>query len=324
MALAVLRRPEVRHGRSANAAVYLALGSDLLVALVKFGTAAHTGSSAMMSEGVHSLVDACTGMLLVYGLKASRRPSTAEHQLGFGREIFFWNLMVAMTILAVGAGVALVDGIRQYRSPRPLDDAEIGYVVLAFAFVAEAVSFLVAARDAGLLAVRKRWRSYIRNSRNATSLTILFGSATGMLGVIVTACGTVVANELHQPRYDGAASIIIALILAATALFLARNSKDLLIGVPASRTTIRSVLGIAQANALVRRANGTISVHLAPDQIMVALSIEFEPRGTTASIEAAVVEIERAIRLAHPEIVLCLVKPQSAEAFSAISTGRGW
>jgi cation diffusion facilitator family transporter len=310
--------------RSSRTMVVVALASDLLIALAKFVVAALTGSSAMRSEGIHSTVDALTEIVLLYGLRASRRPSTARHQFGFGREIYFWNFIVSLMILAVGAGASLLDGIRQYVKPEPLGSPVAIYVVLGFALVAEVASLYGALRAAGLDHPRQSWRRYLRTSRNATSLTVIFGSVSGMLGLMVAAIGTGAAIWLEQPRFDGVASIVIALILAATAVMLARNSKDLLIGLPAAPSTADSILSIAAAHALVERANGLMSVHLAPDQILVAISVEFVETGTTASIETAVGAIERAIKQSHPEVVICLIKPQSRTQFADIARGRGW
>ncbi len=304
--------------------VAIALAADLLIALAKFAVAAATGSSAMRSEGIHSTVDALTEIVLLYGLRASRRPSNQRHQFGFGREIYFWNFIVSLLILAVGAGVSLHDGVRQYLKPEPLGAPLAIYVVLALALLAEAASLYGALRAAGLDHPRQNWWRYLRNSRNATSLTVIFGSISGILGLLVAAIGTGAATWFSEPRFDGIASIVIAAILAATAVMLARNSKDLLIGLPAARSTADSILSITAGHALVKRANGLLSVHMAPDQILVAISVEFVEAGTTASIEVAIGAIERAIKQSHPEVVTCLIKPQSRAQFAQIARGRGW
>lgn len=315
-------------GHLRSSVVYIALGGDLAIASVKFVAAHYTGSSAMLSEGVHSLVDATTGMLLIYGLRLSRHPSTADHQLGFGREVFFWNFIVALTILALGAGVALVDGIKQFTSPHPIEAPLVSYGVLLAAFTLEAISLYSAARDAGLASApasrRRSVRRYIMHSRDATSLTVLFGSMSGILGVAITAAGTVCSTFYDRPQYDGVASILISVILGITALFLARSSKELLIGVPALPAIITSILAMTAKHPLVRCANGSLSVHLAPDQILVALSVEFLPEGTTETIQEAITQIDLSVREAHPEVVVFLVKPQSAHHFQMIKKTRGW
>jgi cation diffusion facilitator family transporter len=312
------------HRPKNNLIVLVAVGSDLVVALVKFAAAAFTGSSAMLSEGIHSMVDVLTGVLLLYGARVSHHPSTSDHQVGFGREVFFWNFIVALAILALGAGVALVEGIKQFLTPRAIEAPIVSYCVLAVAFVSEAVSLYSAARGVGLTQGRRSLRNYVRTSRDATSLTVLFSSASGMMGLLAAGCGTVLSSVYKMPQFDGVASIVIAAILGVTALFLARNSKDLLIGVPASKDMVSSILAIASANALVHHANGSLSVHIAPDQILVALSVEFLPEGTTATIEKAIADIDVEVRHAHPEVVIFIIKPQSPEQFQSLRKRRGW
>lgn len=324
MTASQIRPRRASAGKMSSSVVYIALGSDVMIAIVKFAAAHYTGSSAMLSEGVHSLVDATTGVFLIYGMWLSRHPSTADHQLGFGREVFFWNFIVALTILALGSGVALVDGISQFTSPRPIETPVVSYCVLLVAFVLEAFSLYSAARDAGLARGRRSLSRYLLHSRDATSLTVLSGSASGILGVAITAAGTFCATTYGRPQYDGAASILISVILAVTALFLARGSKDLLIGVPATGAIITSILAMTADHPLVRCANGSLSVHLAPDQILVALSVEFRPEGTTETIQDAITQIDRTVRQAHPEVVIFLVKPQSASHFQTIKKTRGW
>jgi cation diffusion facilitator family transporter len=304
--------------------VYAAMGSDLLIAIVKFAAAWHTGSSAMLSEGVHSTVDALTELLLLYGLRVARLPATSIHQLGFGREIFFWNFVVAMTILAVGAGVAFLDGMHQIMAPRPISSPLVSYGVLAFAIVAEAGALVLAVREAVRAKGRRRFFAYLLGSRDATSLTVLFSGSTGIIGLLVAAAGTYASTELGRPECDGVASIVIGAILTVTALFLARTSKTLLIGVPASPETVRSILDVVATHPAVACANGAITVHLAPDQILLALSVSFQPTCNTAKIEQAIATIDDQVRKAHPQVVAFSLKPESPQSYLGVRRTRGW
>lgn len=318
------RAIRARGGHSSQVTVIIALCSDLLVAVAKFATAAFTGSSAMLSEAVHSTVDTVTGILLLYGLRVSQRPSTRDHPLGFGREIYFWNFIVSLIILAIGAGVTLLDGIGQLVAPEAPDAPLAIFIVLGIGLMAETVALCGAIREAGPDRPKKGWRHHFRTSRNATSLTVIYTSITGILGLVVAATGTGAAIWLNRPQFDGAASIAIAMILAVTAAALARNNKDLLIGVPAKPETVRSIIAVVGDHALVERANGMISVHLAPEEIMVALSVQFVAKGSTRSIETAIAEIERDIIRVHPEVVGCFIVPQSRARYLEISHSRGW
>lgn len=313
-----------KHRQITNLVVYVAVGSDVAVALVKFAAAAFTGSAAMFSEGIHSLVDVLTGVLLIYGAQSSHRPSTREHQFGFGREVFFWNFIVSMAILTLGAGTSLVEGIRQFLMPHPIDAPVIDYVVLGAALLAESVSLFAASRGAGLTQGRRTLRQFLKTNRDATSFTVLFSSASGILGLLTAICGTVLAVISQSPQYDGAASIVIAGILGFTALFLAHKSRDLLIGVPASHELIGAVQALAMQNGQVRCVNGSLSIHIAPDQILVALSVQFMSEATTSVIEQAIADIDREVRRAHPDVVIFIIKPQNAQQFAELRTRRGW
>lgn len=311
------------HADRPTPALYLALAGDLLVAAAKFAGGAVTGSSALFSEGIHSSVDAMSEVLLLYGLRAARRPPTREHQLGFGREVFFWNFIVALSILALGAGAALLDGMHQIVYPSPVGSSWISYGVLLVALLAEipamtsAIRSVQAKREVGFV-------HYVRYSRDPTMLTVLFGGFSSILGLGIAALGTALSSVLRAPIWDGAASVLIATILAVTALFLAATSKKLLIGVPAAPAMVASILKVTSDHPDVQTANGTVSVHLAPDQVLVALSVAFRPGLTTDDIELAVAAIDRAVRAAHPSVVVFLLKPQSGAQFQALQASRGW
>lgn len=310
-------------GGIALPSLYLALGGDVLVAIIKFAGAAATGSS-LFTEGIHSSVDVISEMLLLYGSRLARRPSTADHQFGFGREVFFWNFIVALTILALGAGAALLDGVHQIFRAAPVSSPLISYGVLAFALCAELPALWGVVREVQARRGRAGFLHFVRHSRDPTMRTILFGGASGILGLLVAAAGTALSSLMHSAMWDGVASVLIATILGCTALFLAATSKQLLIGVPAAPETVRSILKIATEHPDVEAANGALSAHLAPDQIMVALSIAFRPALTTERIEASVAAIDQAVRAAHPIIVQFLLKPQSEEQFAALRATRGW
>lgn len=310
-------------GRSSSA-LHLALAGDVLVAAAKFVGAAATGSSALFSEGVHSTVDAVSEILLLYGLRVGKRPSTAEHQLGFGREVFFWNFIVAMTILALGAGVALLDGIHQILHASVIESPVISYAVLLLALLAELPAMISVSKG-----VRKKRGEtglvhFVRMSRDPTMLTVMFGGASGILGIVIAATGTFLTTLTNNSVWDGVASVLISMILGTTAIFLAATSKKLLIGVPASPLIVNSILKITTDCPDVETANGAITVHLAPDQILVALSVAFRPTLSTADIEVAVAAIDRAVRAAHPSVVVFLLKPQSEAQFQTVRGHRGW
>ncbi|HEY5106478.1 MAG TPA: cation diffusion facilitator family transporter [Caulobacteraceae bacterium] len=307
------RKPPKR--KTSTPVVYAALAGDLLIALTKAAAAAWTGSAAMASEAIHSFVDAGTEGLLLYGIHRSGRRADVEHPLGYGRELYFWSFIVALLVFALGAGVSVYEGIDHIRHPAPIHHPMVNYVVLALSFFITGATWLVSFRQ--FKAAKKDLGFYeaFRRSKDPPSFMMLFEDSVGLLGLLVAGAGTLGAVALGQPVLDGAASIVIGLILGATAILLARESKSLLIGEQADPHLSRSILAIAGAEPAISRANGLLTVQLAPDQIVAALSLEFADELRAPQIEDQVIALERKVREAHPEIVLLFVKPQTDRTY---------
>ncbi|MGH8136832.1 MAG: cation diffusion facilitator family transporter [Steroidobacteraceae bacterium] len=303
---------------SSKQTIGAALIGNLLVAASKVVAALWTGSSAMTSEALHSFVDSGNEILLLYGqYRATRRPDAA-HPLGHGRELYFWSFIVALLIFALGSGISIYQGIAQVSNPRPIHDPLVSYIVLALAFVFEGGSWFVAARQfRGIQARSKRgFYESFRRSKDPPAFMILFEDTAALLGIVIAGLGTYAATALDMPVFDGIASILIGLVLGAIAILLARESKSLLIGEAASRELAEAIRAIAAQDRSVSRVNGLLSAQLAPDQILVALSLEFADDLRVPQIEEHVVEIERNIRAAHPEVLALFVKPQTPKAFT--------
>jgi len=303
--------PEV----TAKLTIYAALASNLAIAATKFVAAALTGSSAMLSEGVHSLVDTTNELLLLYGLKRAARPADTNHPFGHGRELYFWSFIVALLVLVVGGVVACYEGVNHILNPEPMRNPLVNYVVLGASFVFEGVSWWV-----GLKAFRasKGTQGYVdgfRNSKDPTTFIVLFEDTAALIGLLIAAAGIAAAQALNEPRLDGVASIGIALVLLVSSLLLARETKALLIGEPAGRQLRDAILGIASADPGIRRANGVLTVQLGARQVVAALSVEFQEALSSRQIEECVNRVEAAIRNAFPDIVTLFVKPQSAETW---------
>jgi cation diffusion facilitator family transporter len=307
----------MRAPSSSKRVVYAALAGNLLVALVKFGAAWWTGSSAMLSEAVHSLVDTSNQGMLLYGIHRSALPADDRHPLGHGRELYFWSFIVALQMFMLGAGVTFYEGLDHIRDPHPIVDPVVSYVVLGCAALFEGTTWVIALRnfrkskgDLGYLEAAHR-------SKDPPAFIVLFEDTAAIIGIAIALAGTVAADRLAMPMFDGVASIGISLVLAATAIMLARESKELLIGEPASARVATAILEIARKQAGVERANVIFTVHLAPDQIVAALSVEFSDSLTTPEIEERIAAIERAISDAHPDVIAVFVKPQTAGAYQS-------
>ncbi|TPL93737.1 cation diffusion facilitator family transporter [Mesorhizobium sp. B2-3-12] len=299
------------HGGS-KTVIYAALAGNLAIALTKFAAAFFTGSSAMLSEGVHSLVDTGNGGLLLYGMHRAARPADRTHPLGHGRELYFWSFIVALLVFALGAGVSLYEGITHIMAPEPVANVKVNYIVLGLSFLFEGSSWLVALKEFRKQKGKQDWLTAVQSSKDPSVYTVLFEDSAALLGLIVAFAGILAAELLEMPEIDGAASIGIALILGATAIFLARESKGLLIGEPASPEVQRKVLAIVQQDPAVQRANGVLTVHMGPEEIVAALSVEFEDHLAAPEIEACVERIEARLRKEMPEITRLFVKPQTS------------
>ena len=314
-----------RSKSSSAQVVWAGLIGDILVTATKIAAAVLTGSAAMTSEAIHTLVDAANEVLLLYGLRQSKRRPDECHPLGYGRELYFWSFVVALLIGALGAGVSFYQGVIHVLHPAPIRSPGVSYVVLGLSFVFEAVSWLVAARQ--FKAVRGNLGLFkaFRLSKDPASLLMLFGNAAALLGLVVAAAGIFAAGALHRPELDGVASILIGLILAVTSLLLARESKSLLIGEETYPKIRNSILEIVNAEPAILTANGIGTVQLAPNQVAVMLSVEFADPLRAPQIEEAVVAMEAKIRKRHPEVMGIFVKPQTEETFrkaSLIRTGK--
>ncbi|MET2829635.1 cation diffusion facilitator family transporter [Mesorhizobium shangrilense] len=298
------------HGGSKKV-IYAALAGNLAIALTKFAAAFFTGSSAMLSEGVHSLVDTGNGGLLLYGMHRAARPADRTHPLGHGRELYFWSFIVALLVFALGAGVSLYEGVVHVLAPEPVVNAKVNYIVIAISALFEGASWLVALKEFRKSKGKLGWFAAIHRSKDPSVYTVLFEDSAALLGLVFAFAGILAAELLDMPALDGAASVGISLILAATAIFLARESKSLLMGEPASPEVQRKVLAIAQQDSAVQRANGVLTVHMGPDEIVAGLSIEFEDHLSAPEIEACVERIEARLKAEMPEITRLFVKPQT-------------
>ena len=293
--------------------VVAALVGNVLVAATKTAAALITGSSAMLSEAVHTIADTGNELLLLYGLRRAARPPDADHPFGHGRELYFWSFVVALLVFALGAGVSIYEGISHIQHPVPITNPVVNYVVLALALVFEGGSWTVALSAFRAAKGELGYLEAVRKSKDPTTFIVLAEDTGAILGILIAFAGTAAAQALQNPVLDGVASIAIGLLLGATALVLARETKGLLIGEPARSELVSSICRIATEQAGVKRSNGLFTVHLGPRQVLAALSVEFDDALTAAELETAVADLERRVRERHPEVVSLLVKPQRSD-----------
>jgi cation diffusion facilitator family transporter len=295
--------------------IYAALVGNLLVAATKFAAAAITGSSAMLSEAVHSLVDTGNEVLLLHGLRRAARAPDQSHPFGHGREVYFWSFVVALSVFALGSGVSVYEGIHHVLEPVPITRPAVNYVVLALALVFEGASWRVAFKEFRGEKGEQSFLEAARRSKDPTTFMVLFEDTAAVLGLLLAFVGTLAAHLFGLPVLDGIASIAIGILLALVAAFLARESKGLLIGEPAQSEVTDAICAIVGREPGIERASGLFTVHVGPRQVVAGISVDFRDDLTARQVEDIVARVEGRVREAHPEIVSLLIKPQSAAGF---------
>jgi cation diffusion facilitator family transporter len=295
--------------------VIASLIGDLAVAVIKFAAAAMTGSAALIGEGFHSVVDAGNGALLLYGFRRARAGRDADHPLGHGRELYFWSFVVSLLLLLSGAVATLVEGILRFAKASPIEDIRIAYFVLLASFVPEG------------FALRAAWRSFhaeqgdlgfweaIRESKDPPVFMTLIEGVAGVLGLILALSGAFLSSHYEDSRWDAFATVLIGVMLGALALLLVRETKGLLIGESADAGLQRSISSLAAEQPGVDGVNGAFATHLAPDQIIVAMSLEFQDSLTAPEIERVVENLEGKIRERHNKVYELFVKPQTRKTY---------
>ena len=313
----------MRRRSTQSKVVIVALAANLGIALAKFTAAAITGSSAILSEGIHSLVDTINEVLLLYGVTRAAKAPDKSHPFGYGRELYFWSFVVSLLVLALGAGVSCYEGVSHLLDPHAIESPLVNYLVIAVSFLFEGISFLFTLRRFRATKGDQGYFEAFRNSKDPGTFTVLFEDFAALVGLAIAFAGILGSQILRLPQLDGIASLGIGVVLAISSLLLARETKALLIGEPAERGIRESIIRIASADAAVRHANGVITSQLGPQQIVAALSAEFEDQLMTGDIEACVNRIEDAIKRAHPDIAVLFVKPQTRETWTQRSESVG-
>ena len=291
--------------------IYAAIVANLAIATIKFIAAAFTGSSAMLSEGIHSVVDTGNGGLMLLGVRRSHKPADAEHPFGYGKELYFWTLIVAIVIFAVGGGISAYEGLLHILHPTPFAYPIWNYAVLGLAFVFEGYSFLVAFRafqkERGKLTI---WQS-IETSKDPTTYTVLFEDAAALLGLIIAFIGVLCAHLLDNPYFDGIASILIGIVLAAVAVLLAYETKGLLVGEAVDPETLKHIRQLAESDPRVESVKNALTMYFGPHTILLAMDLRFRPDLSAAAVEESIDRLEDEIRKHHPDVKHIFIESDS-------------
>lgn len=296
--------------------IYAAMAANVAIAIAKFVAAWFTGSSAMLSEGIHSVVDTGNGLLLLLGIRRSQQVPDEEHPFGYGKELYFWALIVAILIFSIGGGMSFYEGLEHLRHPTPLTDPTWNYAVLGLSAVFEGAALVLSLKTFNAHRGNRPFWAALRASKDPGNFAVIFEDSAALLGLAVAGLGVFLGHALHNPYLDGVASLLIGLILALTAGLLAYESKGLLIGEGADPEVLRRIQALAQADPAVCAARRPLTMHLGPNEVLLALDVNFRHELSAAEVEVAVDRLERGIRALHPPVKRIFIEAQS------VSIGR--
>ncbi len=298
---------------SSSRTIIIALAANVGIAAGKFVAAAITGSSAMLTEGVHSLVDSTNQLLLLYGRKRATKPADKKHPFGYGRELYFWSFVVAILVFSLGAGVSIYEGIQHMLHPEPAVSPVIAFIVLALAFALEGWSTLAALGDFNRSRRGSIWQE-IRDTKDAPTLVILLENSGAMVGLVLAALGLGISLLTGNPLWDGLASVLIGIVLAVLAVLLLHEAKGLLIGEAADPELVAAIRRCAEGHAGIEEVHNVQTLHSAPEMVTVIISADFTDTISARQVETIVADIERQVAQTYPIVARVYVRPQDLRA----------
>jgi cation diffusion facilitator family transporter len=299
----------------ATRVIVAALIGNTLIAVTKFAAAAYTGSSAMLSEGVHSVVDTGNQVLLLFGLKQSRKPPDEVFPFGHGKEVYFWSFVVAILLFAVGSGVSLYEGVTRVIAPHPVENVFVNYIVLGLAMVFEGAAWIFAFREFGRVKGKRGYIDAVRRGKDPTFFVVLFEDSAAMLGLMAAFLGVWLGELTGNPVFDGIASIVIGLILGGAAAWLAYETKGLLIGERANLEVVNGIRRLVRAQPHVRHVNEVLTMHMGPEFILVNISVDFADSLRAGEMEDAVARIDQQIKSSFSNVQRVFIEAEAR---------RGW
>jgi len=292
-------------------AVYAALIANFGIAVAKFVGAGITGSSAMIAEGVHSVVDTGNQVLLLLGMKRAQRPANERHPFGYSREIYFWCFVVAVVLFTAGGTFAIYEGVQKLSHPHPIDNPMVNYGILVVAIILEAGSFAVALKEFRKVAGGRHWWSAVTEAKDPVLFTVLFEDTAAMIGLVVALVGLLAAHLLDMPVLDGVASIVIGLVLIAASIILARETMSLIVGEAAAPEVLADIERLIRAEPSINGVRDIASVHLGPTDIVVTAAVDFDDDVTAGEVEKVIARINAAVKAAQPDVKRLFLAPAS-------------
>lgn len=296
---------------SSKKVIFAALAGNTLISITKFIAAGITGSSAMLSEGIHSLVDTGNQVLLLHGMKQAAKPADERFPFGHGKEIYFWSFVVAILIFALGAGISIYEGIQHVLHPKPMSNPLINYIVLGASIVFEGFAWYFAFTEFSKAKGKWGYIEAVQRGKDPSMFVVLFEDSAAMLGLVVAMGGVALSQFTGLYIFDGIASIIIGLILAGTAVWLAYETKSLLIGESANRAVVQGIREIAKDYPEVERVNETLTMHMGPEFILVNISIDFRDDAKTGDLERIIAAMDARIKEHFPRVKRVFIEAEA-------------
>ncbi len=292
--------------------IIAALTGNALIAVTKFSAAALTGSSAMLAEGVHSVVDTGNQVLLLVGLKRAARPPDADHPFGYGKEIYFWGFVVAILLFALGAGISIYEGVIHLQHPEPVSHVYANYAVLGLALIFEGAAWWFAFREFNRRRGEFSILEAVKRGKDPNLFVVLFEDSAAVLGLLTAGIGIYLGQVTGNPMFDGAASVVIGVILGLTAIWLAVETKGLLIGEPAHPEIVEGIHKIVTDSPVAREVIELATLHMGPEFILVTASVHFDPDATAERIQNEVADMNRRIKSQFPEVKRVFIEAETA------------
>ena len=303
---------------SSKKVIFAALAGNSLIAITKFIASYITGSSAMLSEGIHSLVDTGNQGLLLYGMKQAEKPASAEFPFGHGKEIYFWSFVVAILVFALGAGVSLYGGIKHIMHPAEIANPLVNYIVLSLAMVFEGAAFFFALKEFKKVKGQLTYFEALKQGKDPSIFVVLFEDGAALLGLVVALIGVFLAERTGIAMFDGIASVVIGVILAVTATFLAIETKGLLIGESADPEIVKAIHAMVDEIDPIERTNEVLTMHMGPNYILVNVSADFAAKASSDEVEGSIAELDKRIKKRFPNVKRIFVEAESREHFLEI------
>ena len=303
-------------------AIYAAIAGNLAIAITKFVAAAVTGSSAMLSEAIHSVVDTGNGWLILLGVRKSRKPPDSDHPFGHGHELYFWTLIVGVLIFAVGGGMSVYEGIMHILHPNSPERPAWSYAVLGIATVFEGTTWLFGWKAFKTERGRKGVLQTIHETKDPSSFTVLLEDSAALLGLVFAFLGIFLGTQLGLPQLDGVASVLIGLLLCGVAVLMVYESKGLLIGEGLDHESLKSIRELVEKDEAVEWVGHLHTMYLGAHEVLLTIELRFRNHISALEVRQGVRRLQKNIQSQHPDVRRIFFSSESLSEEGDISLGH--